>query len=231
MRLRVATQNLWGGAGAWERRRDLLLERLSREEPDVIALQEVRKIGEESQAHELARMLGDHSVHFAPAREEPGFCEGVALLARSELTLRGVERLTHDQTDPMEGRSQRVVLHALVSGFDVFVTHLSLSRLARARTTEEILAFTARARRGPSVLMGDMNATPDESIHARFSTSWRDAWIARHGARRGGTWPAILPFLRYDYVYVSADVTVEEAHRLPFAGSDHRGVIADLSFG
>lgn len=231
MHLRVATQNLWGGAGAWERRRDLLLERLSREEPDVIGLQEVRKIGEESQAHELARLLGDHHVHFAPAREEPGFCEGVALLARQELTLRGVERLTLDPTDPMEGRSQRVVLHASVSSVDVFVTHLSLSRLARARTTEEILAFTGRARRGPSVLMGDMNATPDESIHARLQTSWRDAWLARNGRRKGGTWPSLLPFLRYDYVYVSDDLTVEDAHRLPFAGSDHRGVIAELRVG
>jgi endonuclease/exonuclease/phosphatase family metal-dependent hydrolase len=231
MELRVVTQNLWGGAGAWGRRRDLLLERLSREEPDVIALQEVRKFGDESQAHELARMLGNHHVHFAPARVEPGFCEGVALLARGELTVRGVERLTHDQTDPMEGLSQRVVLHAWVSGLDVFVTHLSLSRLARARTTEEILAFTARERRGPSVLLGDMNATPDESIHARFSTAWRDAWIARHGTRKGGTWPAIFPFLRYDYVYVSGEITVEDVHRLPFAGSDHRGLIAELSLG
>lgn len=236
----AVTQNLWGGAAAWSARRDVLVRRLDELRPDLIALQEVhcaRDDPGDTQAHEVAAALGGYDTHFAPGRVEEGHCEGVALLARRGLRAPLVERLSLDPYDPLEGRSQRVVLHAILdveegAALDVFVTHLSLSRRARARTVEEVLAFVERVRNGSerrgAVLMGDLNATPGESIHARLGTRWIDAWQAANGARGGGTWPAPLPLLRYDYVYVEGPVAVEESFRLPFAGSDHRGVAARL---
>jgi endonuclease/exonuclease/phosphatase family metal-dependent hydrolase len=125
---------------------------------------------------------------------------------------------------------------------DVLVTHLSLSRRARHRTISELAAFAARERRRSgslgAVLMGDLNAQPDEATTAAlercgtaYGGPWLDAWKARHGgSARGGTWPAIAPFRRIDYVFVQppASWEVRGCEIEPVSGSDHRGLLARL---
>ena len=68
----VVTQNAWGGAAQWERRRDLMARKLGEIRPDVIGLQEVHAPDARdpgvSQAHELADRLGGYDVTFAPGR-------------------------------------------------------------------------------------------------------------------------------------------------------------------
>lgn len=240
--LTVLTQNIWGGVSGWPARRALLVDRIARFSPDVIALQEVHArpaIGGESQAHELARALGGYRALFAAGRvEATGQCEGVGLLVRHRAHAHDPCALTLDPTDPFEGANRRVVLAATIEHHegpvDVFATHLSLSRAARTRTVEELLAFIERVRSVSksvlSVLLGDMNAAPAEPTIARIQASLLDAWSTR-GRRRpfdGGTWPAFLPMRRIDYVFVWPPRArlVREVHRVPYAGSDHLGVCA-----
>jgi endonuclease/exonuclease/phosphatase family metal-dependent hydrolase len=169
----------------------------------------------------------------------------VALLLRCDARGHAVEALTLDKDDRWEGSSQRVVLCAtldLPEGVvDVFVTHMSLSARARKRTVLELCAFADRERRRSgsigAVLMGDLNATPEEDCIAALETptseggSWLDLWKHVHGARvRGGTWPVLVPFRRIDYLFVQpqASFSVERCERLPWAGSDHCGLVARL---
>lgn len=70
--MRVVTQNLWGRRGAWEERREALVEGMRRLEPDLVALPESIKTDEYDQvvdvlgpgyhvAHQSARERGDDS--------------------------------------------------------------------------------------------------------------------------------------------------------------------------
>jgi endonuclease/exonuclease/phosphatase family metal-dependent hydrolase len=237
----VLTQNAWGGAAGWAVRKPTLARAIDLLKPDVVGLQEVHASATSgdgaSQAHELAALLPGYRAHFAAGKQSPdGTREGVALLTRGAVHATSFEKLTLDRADPWDGESQRVVLHARVDGvtldrpLDLFVTHLSLSRQARGRTVAELLDFVERTRSRDAVLMGDLNATPDEEIITRLGERWIDAWGSRHPGRRGGTWPAIAPFKRLDYVFVprEGELVVRTCHRLPYAGSDHLGLVAHL---
>ena len=244
----VMTQNCWGGAASWERRREMLARVIDELRPDIVGLQEVHApegAPDESQAHEIAALLGGrYEVHFAPARaHHRGTCEGVALLCARAVHERAVEALSLDPTDHLEAENHRVVLCSRIEHdgerVDVFVTHLSLSAQARARTLRELGAFVsaerARSRSAGAVLLGDFNAPPYEpaicALERATDGAWIDAWKATRGPRaRGGTWPVFLPLRRIDYIFCqpAPHWIVEACERVPFAGSDHFGVIARL---
>jgi endonuclease/exonuclease/phosphatase (EEP) superfamily protein YafD len=80
--------------------------------------------------------------------------------------------------------------------------------------------------------MGDLNATPAEPALAELDgAGWIDAWERTSPDERGGTWPAVAPFRRLDYVWAQLGEgwQVAECRRLPVAGSDHVGLWARLT--
>ena len=244
----VLTQNAWGGAPLWARRRERLARAIAELGPDVACLQEIHAStpsGEGSQAHELAALAGGYDTWFVPGRvTENGACEGVAMLLRRglEVVERSELRLSLDIKDPLEGRHQRVVLRAAVRKegvvVDVLATHLSLSKRARERTIAETVAFAARERKtsgsAGGVLVGDFNATPLEPALMLLdgAAGWLDAWEQANPDGSGATWPAAMPFRRIDYVWVrpGAGWLISECRRLPVAGSDHVGLWARVEW-
>jgi endonuclease/exonuclease/phosphatase family metal-dependent hydrolase len=238
----VLTQNAWGGAPLWTRRRERLARAIAEVEPDVVSLQEIHAPsarGDEGQAHEIAERIGGYSVVFAPARTSPsGACEGVALLVRAgiEIEDRSSLRLSIDPDDPLDAPHPRVILCATIklrSGarVDAMATHLSLSHRARARTIREIVIFaseTAKSSKSDlAVLAGDLNASPTESsLDALERASWTDAWDAANPNGSGATWPAAVAFRRLDYIWarLGAGFRVRACERMPVAGSDHVGL-------
>ena len=247
--LSALTQNIWGGVPFWRLRRKALARLIARARPDLIGLQEVHApdpTGVGSQAHELARLAGGYDVIYAAGRTTPsGRSEGVAILSRHPVVDREVCPLTQDADDTKDRFGPRVVLRALVDTpdgrVDAFVTHLSLSPRARLRSVKEILAFASRGRarlsgRG-AILMGDLNAEPDEPTigvltggGGQSGDGWLDAWASAHGAdARGGTWPAIAPYRRIDYILAqpSGGWTVHACRRAMTA-SDHLGLLARI---
>jgi endonuclease/exonuclease/phosphatase family metal-dependent hydrolase len=246
--LEVLTQNAWGGAPLWKRRREHLARAIGELGPDVVGLQEIHASAPAdaaSQAHELAELAG-YDATFAPARvTASGHCEGVALLVRRGAVIgdRTVLELSRDAEDALDGPHPRVALKARLRFPDradaeltAIVTHLSLSKSARARTIVELVAFADAARReGESaVVMGDFNATPDEPALGAFAAGgWVDAWRQHHEAARGGTWPAGAPFRRIDYVFArpGTGLRVASSTRTPVSGSDHVGLLVRLAKG
>lgn len=247
--LTVLTQNIWGGAPFWRLRRKALARGIARMQPDLIGLQEVHASdpsGAESQAHELARLIRGYDVIFSPGRMTPlGRSEGVAILTRHPILDWESAHLTQDADDALDRFGPRVVLRVLVETpigrVDAFVTHLSLSRRARSRTVPELLAFASRGRALSSsrraVLMGDLNAEPDEESigdlkggEGESCGGWLDAWTSANGAGApGGTWPAIGPHRRIDYILVQpTDAWAIRSCRRALTASDHLGVLARL---
>jgi endonuclease/exonuclease/phosphatase family metal-dependent hydrolase len=174
-------------------------------------------------------------VHYAPARDKgSGAAEGVALMFRRDAKSHPPRMLTLDPSDRFEGKNQRVVLAATLEHpegpVDVLCTHLSLSRVARTRTAKELIDF-AHELRGQTksvaaILLGDLNAEAGEPAVAEIEREWMDAWRTTRGDHRGGTWPALLPFRRLDYVFVQGLANVETCRRIPYSGSDHLGLFA-----
>lgn len=243
----VLTQNAWGAAPLWTRRRERLARCIADIEPDVVGLQEIHAPttrGDESQAHELAEEIGGYQVLFAPGRvTSSGSCEGVALLVRAglEIAEHAVWKLSVDASDALDAPHQRVVLRAAVRQgaklVDVFVTHLSLSKRARDRTIAELVIFASEERRASrsaaAVLLGDLNATPHEPALAQLDAAgWVDTWDRANPEGSGATWPAAVPFRRLDYVWaqLGAGFRVAECRRTPVAGSDHVGLWARFTW-
>jgi endonuclease/exonuclease/phosphatase family metal-dependent hydrolase len=113
---------------------------------------------------------------------------------------------------------------------EIFVTHLSLSRRARDRSMPELANFTSGGRPRSAILMGDLNAGPDESTISGL-TGVEGQWLSAASAGRaaGGTWPAIAPYRRIDYILTRPrdGWAVRDCRRV-FTGSDHLGVLAQL---
>lgn len=243
----VLTQNAWGGAPLWRRRRERLAGAIADREPDVVGLQEIHApstLGDESQAHELADLIGGYDAIYAPGRVTAGgTSEGVALLVRHGRAIvdHMAWKLSLDPRDPLDAPHQRVVLRATLQQrgavIDVLVTHLSLSRAARERTIGEITVFAAEERRASrsdaAVLLGDLNAAPTEVALARLEgAGWIDAWDVANPEGSGATWPAAVPFRRLDYIWAQLGPgwTVRECRRTPIAGSDHVGLWARIGW-
>src|SRR5262249_55524928 len=155
-----------------------------------------------------------------------------------------VERLT--PSAPMKPNlfPPRLALAVTIgSGEDsvgVIVTHFGLTRRARlgGAATVRTLAANRAFALGGELLLGDLNATPeDECIRSLVSPpgspeqSWLDAVRAAGIDRRDSrSWPSFAPLRRLDYILARPveGWTVLECRRLPAGGSDHLGVFARL---
>lgn len=105
-------------------------------------------------------------------------------------------------------------------------------RLARARDASlEAAARSIAAGVGPTLVLGDLNATPWSPAYAAFLriSGLRDA---ANGSRWQPTWlPGFWPLaLRIDHVFVSPGLCAEDTQVGPAIGSDHRPLVARLQF-
>ena len=201
-------------------------------DPDVVALQEVdrgvARTDRIDEPAELARLTGMTAV-FERNITYQGGDYGNALLTRLPIVRsRNVHLPSYTENE------QRGVLVVDLEGpgdsgpIRVFATHLDYhppdrERLASADLINE-LADEYPER--PSVLMGDLNASPDGEVLSRFDASW-----TRANAGPIPTYPAEGPSKQIDYVLLRpADRwRVVEVRVLDEpAASDHRPILAVL---
>lgn len=204
---------------------------------EVVGLQEVDRHWSDrsefvDQAAALAAMLGMHAVYGANLDLdplEPGQPRrqyGTAILSRYPI-------LESDNTylPNAPGKEQRGLLYArvVVRGVrvNVYNTHLQHDsqqlRLEQAAAVRELMA----GRHGPSLLMGDLNATPEAPEITRLTEVLVDTW-EKVGAGPGYTYDATNPTKRIDYVLSSPDVVVEDATVVATNASDHLPVVVAI---
>ena len=75
------------------------------------------------------------------------------------------------------------------------------------------------------VLMGDFNFRPETEQYALTTQTLVDAWASAGGQPDAG-W--LDPAQRIDHIFVSPDVTVEEARYLETEASDHPPLVAEV---
>lgn len=236
--LRIMTFNIHHAAGT-----DgvLDLSRIARiirdNHAEVVGLQEVDRHWSDrsefvDQATALARALRMHVVYGANldlAPLDPGQPRrqyGTAILSRYPIV---DSRNTYLPNAP--GKEQRGLLHARVVvrgvGFNVYNTHLQHdSQPLRIEQSAAIRALIG-GRSGPSVLMGDLNATPEAPEITHLTEILVDTW-EKVGVGPGYTYDATNPTKRIDYVLSSPDIAIGHAAVVTTNASDHLPVVVDL---
>jgi len=237
VKVRVLSYNIHHGQGT-DGRFDLkrLADVITQSRADLIALQEVdRKTTRAKgvdQAAELARLTGMHFA-FGKAIDFAGGDYGVAVLSRWPIT----EAQTHSLPSS-PGHETRVALIVRVRvGFTnrhlrLVNTHLdhtsdSTERISQAGRINHLLMDKAGL---PSILAGDLNATPDSQPLEILLSRWTDA-TTMNDRYPQPTWPSSKPHKRIDYVLVRPASSWQVNHAAVLEkprASDHRPLLVIL---
>ena len=212
--------------------------------PDLVALQEVDvhwsdRSGFADQATLLGEMLG-MQVRFAPIYQltptnpgDPRREFGVALLSKLPVigfTNHPITRLSTQETSPVP-RTMPGLLEATIdvrgTNVRVFNAHLDYRAdpAVRAQQVEELVSYIGASTQ-PTILFGDLNATPDAAELQPLFAHLHDTWALSSGP--GFTYPAEDPRKRIDYLLVSSHFRVRSAAVPAAAASDHRPVLVEL---
>ena len=238
--LRVMSYNIRSGNG------DLATtaETIRSFSPDVVALQEVdvhwfARSNFADQATELGQRLHmqvrfAHIYDLPPAREgDPRREFGIALLSRFQIlswSNRVITRLSTQDEKPVPAPMPGFLEANIDVGgttVRVFNTHLDYRSdpSVRAQQVHDMLGYIGDAS-GPTVLMGDLNASPGaaelQPLRALLHDAWSDSWGP------GFTYPAEKPEKRIDVVLVSSHFRVRSAKVPATLASDHRPVVVEL---
>jgi endonuclease/exonuclease/phosphatase family metal-dependent hydrolase len=225
--IRVLTYNIRSGNGDLART------------AETIRSHWAERSGFADQAVLLGEMLGMH-VRFASIYSLPGADSikptrqfGVALLSRYPIVGWRNDTLTRLSTQaqnpspaPAPGLLEATIEinGALVRVFDTHLDYRPDPRVRRQQVTE-MLGYVGNAS-VPTLLLGDLNATPDAPELQPLFEQLRDAW--QTAAEPGFTYPADMPAKRIDYVLASKHFRVRSASVPATAASDHRPVVVDL---
>lgn len=243
--VRVMSWNIAAGGGDLER----IAATIRAAAPDIVGLQEVDVRWSErsafaDQATLLARML-DMEVRFGPIYSIAGDSVveagapalarefGVAILTKHpvmESRNHVISRLSTQTTSP-EPRPHPGFLEVVVNlrgrRIRVFDTHLDYRADPRVRTMQagEMLEIV-RTGAAPTILLGDLNASPDAAELQPLFSSFADAWSVASGS--GLTYPSTAPQKRIDYILISPHFRALRADVLQSDASDHLPVLAEL---
>lgn len=245
-RLRIMTYNVHGGVGV-DRKLDLdrIAAVIRREKPDVVALQELdvgrMRSGGVDQARDIAGRLGMAS-HFHAAFRVQEEEYGDALLSPLPMRLVKAGALPRPVGSPrvIERRGAQWVAVTLPDGGELQVinTHLGLVPLEQRGQIDALLGpeWTGDPafRQGPSILLGDFNATSRYAAYRRLAATFADVQRA-FPAEPVRTFPARLPMLRIDHLFTAGPVTALDAWApntaLARIASDHLPLVADVEVG
>ena len=190
------------------------------EDPDIVGLQEVDRFwarsGGVDQPAALAAELGMHVCYGANLSHQPDNHAtvpheyGTAILSRFPI----LECRNSFLPRGNPGTEQRGLLAALINVRGVplrfYNTHLHTRFADRRVQIEEVVRLIGTPE-DPVVLLGDLNARPEESTMAPLYARLVDAWLAGGDGGPGHTLPAAPdadPDRRIDYIFVSQDVGV-----------------------
>jgi endonuclease/exonuclease/phosphatase family metal-dependent hydrolase len=208
--------------------------------PDIVALQELdvgrARTGNVDQAREIAKRL-EMAVHFHPALRVEEEEYGDAILTTYP------ERLVHADRlpgyPPIQGLETRGALWICVEieGRHVQVINTHLGLVPREQRLQAAAIAGPRWLghpdcSGPTILLGDFNATPTSIAYRTLTHKLKAA--RGIGPRRAPspTFPSRLPVLRIDHVFVSDEVLVKNVfapyYGLTRVASDHLPLVVDF---
>lgn len=241
--LRVATFNVWFDSYESERRREAVLEILEREDPDVIALEEVTQPF-------LDALLATRWIrqHYAVSRVtlDPTVRYDVVMLSRLPV----VRFQAHTLTSEMGRKLHAVELKTTSGTVTVAGIHLeSMRQMTPTRLTQIDECLPVLCQASTAIWLGDFNAAPASEEDVRIRQAFLDAWeelLEEPGYTRDTSQNAMLARVkddrhqRIDRIFFKSETFVPRSIRMlgtqPIEGtegqvfpSDHFGLIAELA--
>lgn len=199
-------------------RQDAAIATMLRSNADLIGVQEVDPVW----AAALIRGLSErYPYHVVEPRTN---CYGIALFSRVPLRDARVVRLA---------ASPVIAATAMINGEPVrtLFVHTSSpgspSHFAARNAQLDLLAREVHASPHPVLVVGDLNATPWDRDLRRFLAS---TGLRSHSTAGDPTFPVVahMALIPIDHVLSPPDVIVHQ-RSVHLPGSDHRGLIADVS--
>jgi len=234
LQLRVLTYNIHHGEGT-DGKVDLerIAKVISAQQPDLVALQEVDnrtwRTGGVDQTSELAK-LTKLQGRFAKQIDYEGGEYGQAILSKHP-----IDDLKVHVLPGRPEREQRIAGVATINVNDIKLsfatTHLHHARgdLRLEQAVELNRLFQSQAQ--PSIVVGDMNAVPDEATTVELAKQWLLTRGEHEGATKLWTYPSIHPAKQLDYIAarpIAAWRIVEVRVVEEELASDHRPLLAVL---
>jgi endonuclease/exonuclease/phosphatase family metal-dependent hydrolase len=213
--------------------------------PDIVALQELdvgrARSGGIDQAHAIATRLGmSFQFNAALSVEEERYGDAI-LTTLPERLVKSGPLPTPPRLRRLEPRGALWVrIEADGGPLQVITTHLGLLPQEQKTQVACLLGKDWLAHPdcgGPTILLGDFNATSRYAAYRALVRRLRDVQRDRTGAKRPGrvvrTFPSRMPVLRIDHVFIdpSLDVTGVFAPDTALArvASDHLPLVVDLT--
>ncbi|MEX2641952.1 MAG: endonuclease/exonuclease/phosphatase family protein [Acetobacterales bacterium] len=211
-------------------------------DPDIVALQEVdvhrQRTGGVDQVDVIARALGMRFHFNTVLRVEDSEGYGDAILTALPARRAKAARIPGRPRLPGVERRGALWVEIEVDGrpLQVITTHLGLSAGERRLQLDALLGEEWLNHPGcsqPQLLLGDFNAVPRSRAYRRLSKHLRDAQVVA-GGRPRPTYPAAMPLLPLDYIFVSPPLRVLQAGvlrtKLARVASDHLPVFISAQF-
>lgn len=234
---RIATYNIHKARGMDGRTRiDRILKVLRSVDADIIGLQEVinheDRSPEDHQACYLAEQLG-YSFTIGETRRHREAAYGNVTLSRWKFERVQAIDLSVDGREPRG--ALRTDIRAGGELLHVFNVHLGTAvweRQAQARLIDRHL-LKALDVSGHRIVMGDFNDWNHGLVTRTLSEEFHLTDLAAH-VPRTRAYPALLPLLHLDHIYLDHELQIEKArfHRdkLSLLASDHLPLVADIAF-
>lgn len=242
--IRVMTYNIHGCVGG-DKKLDVgrIAAVIAREEPDVVALQELdvgrARSQRVDQAAAIAERLGMNH-HFNQAFRVADEQYGDAIL--SALPMRLVKSGPLPRPPRLTALEMRGALWVAVDAPDggelqVICTHLGLLPQEHKLQVAALMGeeWTGHGDfKDPAILIGDFNATSRYAAYKRLSGAFNDLQTG-HGVGTAPTFPARHPVIRIDHLFATPSVRCLDVWTpnglLARAASDHLPLVADITVG
>ena len=237
MKLTAMTYNIFSGKNlAKELNINFAASVIRQVQPDFVTLNEVRShtadVGDVNQAWELGRLCGYYPV-FARAIDVLGGEYGNAFLSRLPVLEQEIIHIPDPETH-MEGGAHyehRCVLRCVLAAGDrpitVLSTHFGLNPDEQENAVRTVLELAAKDE-NPTMLMGDLNLTPESPILSPLYEVFTDAAVR---APELLTFPSDTPDRKIDYILCGSAFRILSLRSMNTQCSDHRPLIAELSIG
>jgi endonuclease/exonuclease/phosphatase family metal-dependent hydrolase len=209
-------------------------------DPDIVALQELdvgrARTNGVDQAHEIGDLL-EMQCHFHPAMKVEEELYGDAILTHLPERLIKVGPLPGYHRMPQLEPRGALWLQVEVAGRPVQVINTHLGLVPREQQHQaawlagpEWLDHPDRA--GPTILLGDFNATATSVVYRTLTARLEPARRLAPRKTPTSTFPSPLPVLRIDHIFVSPEIKVLNVFA-PFdplnrLASDHLPLVMDF---
>ena len=160
----------------------------------------------QNSAYAGAQIVTDQAMVYSD-----GTWEGLSVISRLPILIHAVKKLSSNCSDPNQRITQWVQVQ-LESGdvFSLYNTHFALSQDCLQTNVPETLEFMGDNSSGAGVLIGDMNATPDNTALSQVGAAGlTDSWAQLYPDDNGFTFPSWGPNKRIDYCWASSSYSAQ----------------------